>query len=237
LKCQQLLANQAIQATILAGRLKKVAGRADFRLSISLRAVEGSGMRGQRLAKVGWLTVAVTASGWGQQPEIAVKLENTNAVPMEVLAQARYTAERIYAGIGVTLKWRGPAKVEVRMQFDYDVPANVHPGAMGYAKPYADTGTRIHILMDHLPSVLMGKADPAWYKGAVLGHVMAHELAHVLYVGHSDSGVMKARWDERDFAEMKTRPLAFRIEDAESIRAGVASRLIANGLARAFLEP
>jgi len=192
-------------------------------------------MRSQWLASIGWFAVA--AHTWAQQPEIGIKLENTNAVRMPVLAQARATAERIYSGSGVNLKWSGPAKIEIRMQFDYDLPANVHAGSLGYSQPFAQTGTRIHILMNHLPGVVIGKGDPDWYKGAVLGHAMAHELAHVLYVEHSDSGVMKARWDERDLAEMKTRPLAFSAEEAEIIRAGVASRLAAYGRARVVVEP
>jgi hypothetical protein len=46
-----------------------------------------------------WM-VAVAAHRWGQQLEIAIKLENTNAAPMPVLAQARGTMERIYSATG-----------------------------------------------------------------------------------------------------------------------------------------
>jgi hypothetical protein len=63
--------------------------------------------------------------------------------------------------------------------------------------------------------------------GALLGHVLAHELAHVLEAStrHSEAGVMKARWDNRDLEQMSMRPLSFSAEDAASIQSGLAITL------------
>ena len=36
------------------------------------------------------------------------------------------------------------------MQFDSGLPEWWHPGALGYSMPYAQTGTRIHVLVDRL---------------------------------------------------------------------------------------
>ena len=103
------------------------------------------------------------------------------------------------------------------------VAAGVHPGAMGYAMPYGKTGTSIHILLDRV--LCAGSQKLA---GVLLGHVMAHELGHVLegISRHSDSGVMKAHWDNQDFDEMLSRPLSFSSADIDLIQMGVA------GLAR-----
>jgi hypothetical protein len=89
------------------------------------------------------------------------------------------------------------------MQFDTGVAAGVHPGAMGYAMPYGKAGTRIHILLDRV----LG-AGSQRLAGVLLGHVMAHELGHVLegISRHSDSGLMKAHWDDHDFDQHRRVP-------------------------------
>jgi hypothetical protein len=60
-----------------------------------------------------------------------------------------------------------------------------------------------------------------------LGHVLAHELAHVLqgFTHHSKAGVMKARWDNGDLEQMARQPLSFSAEDAAAIRSGLAKIL------------
>ena len=179
-----------------------------------------------RLVRMGWLTVAMAAGASGQQQQITVGLENALIVPFAVLAQAQATASRIYAAIGVNLTWRSNGKGEISMQFDTGVAATDHPGAMAYAAPYAQGGTRIHVLIDRLQDPRSPRLS-----GLYLGHVMAHELGHVLegISRHSDSGVMKARWDATDFEQMAFRPLSFSDADVELIRSGVARRMARPG--------
>jgi hypothetical protein len=90
---------------------------------------------------------------------------------------------------------------------------------MGYAMPYGKAGTRIHILLDRVRG-----AGSQKLAGVLLGHVMAHELGHMLegISRHSDSGVMKAHWDDDDFDQMVVRPLSFSSEDSDLIQIGVA---------------
>jgi hypothetical protein len=181
-------------------------------------------MTAQRLVEIGCLAL-VAAGSWAQELTIGVKLENTNMVPMPLLAQAQATATRIYAGIGVKLTWSNRRNAQIRIQFDDSATPSLHPGALGYALPYCKGGTRIHLLVDRVSNhlLVLSKTTPSWYAGTVLGHVMAHELGHVLEasVRHADSGVMKARWDDRDFSEMQSHPLAFDVAEVELIRIGV----------------
>jgi hypothetical protein len=91
------------------------------------------------------------------------------------------------------------------------------------ALSYVQTGTRIHVLVDrlHVPvSKPLGRA--------LLGHVLAHELAHVLqgFTHHSEAGVMKARWENGDMEQMTRRPLAFSAQDAAAIRSGLAKIVV-----------
>ena len=54
---------------------------------------------------------------------------------------------------------------------------------------------------------------------AVLGHVLAHEITHILegIRQHSASGIMKAWWDYQDLADMAWKPLGFEAHDVDLI--------------------
>ena len=172
--------------------------------------------------KLHFTVLIAAAAGWAQPQEVTVHLVKDELVPLTVLLQAKRTATWLYGGIGVKLKWSSTGKNGVSMQFDSGLLERFHPGALGYSMPYAQTGTRIHVLVDrlHLPvSKPLG--------GALLGHVLAHELAHVLegFTHHSEAGVMKARWDNGDLEQMTRRPLSFSAQDAAAIRSGLAKIL------------
>ena len=191
------------------------AADADSRWAIPLKTVEAIGMRIEGLAVV----LVVAAGTWGQDQEVAVHLVKGELVPLTVLLQAERTATWIFAGTGMKLKWSTGGKDGLFIQFDAGLQEGFHPGALGYATPYAQTGTLIHVLVDRL-RVPMSKPLAA----ALLGHVLAHELAHVLEASthHSEAGVMKARWDNRDLEQMSIRPLSFSAEDTASIQSGLA---------------
>jgi hypothetical protein len=165
------------------------------------------------------LAPAAVSEAWGQEQEVAVHLVKEELAPLTVLIEAKRTATRIYAGIGVKLKWSGSGKEELSIQFETGQPSGLHPGALGYAMPFAQSGTCIHVLIDRLD---LSVTKPL--RAALLGHVIAHELAHVLegFPRHAEAGVMKARWDNHDLEQMLVEPLSFSAEDAMSIRLGVA---------------
>jgi hypothetical protein len=59
-----------------------------------------------------------------------------------------------------------------------------------------------------------------------LAHVLAHEITHILQgvSRHSESGVMKATWDQRDFEKMAWKPLTFTERDVMLIHFGLEAR-------------
>jgi hypothetical protein len=57
----------------------------------------------------------------------------------------------------------------------------------------------------------------------LLGHVLAHEIVHVLQgiELHSAGGLMKARWENRDYADMQRARLKLTQDDIDLIDRGV----------------
>jgi hypothetical protein len=61
------------------------------------------------------------------------------------------------------------------------------------------------------------------YAASVLGHVIAHEITHILQgaVWHSEQGIMKAQWSRADFMAMIGKPLQFTEEDVVRMQRGL----------------
>ena len=166
-------------------------------------------------------------SGISQPPATGVivyVVQGSN--PVSVLGRAERTVVEIFASIGVPVVFRnGQARaaertsVSIEMQLDNGaVPPEFHPGAMAYATPFANAGTRIHILCRR---VLNPPRDDG--SGVFLGHVMAHEIAHVLEGTdhHAAEGVMKGQWENADIRRMLSGPLPFDTTDADLIHAAL----------------
>jgi hypothetical protein len=131
--------------------------------------------------------------------------------------RARVVATDIFAGIGVKLAWRLPGNCPadgIVITFSNDTPASVFPGALAYAMPYE--GKHTVVFYDRVKDQM----------GTVLGHVIAHEVTHILQgvIRHSESGVMKANWTGADYQAMTWKPLEFTREDIDIINCGLERR-------------
>jgi hypothetical protein len=73
---------------------------------------------------------------------------------------------------------------------------------------------------------------PPGVRSALLAHVLAHEITHVLQGGdrHSETGIMQAHWTAKEIGRMASNPLSFTPEDIELINKGLAMRDVATSL-------
>jgi hypothetical protein len=108
---------------------------------------------------------------------------------------------------------------DVFVRFSTHTSLETKPGALASAQPYE--GTHIEVFYDRIAEDVEMRGRPS-----LLGHVLAHELTHLLQgvSQHSSSGLMKANWNDRDFQEMYWKPLALSATDLTLIRAGMARR-------------
>ena len=180
-----------------------------------------------------------TASADPAEPlRITVHVHDYAHVPPAILARAEDEAARIYRAAGVALEW-----------VDESTPsARLHPATMGHSD------LNINILSSEMTKGkrtaedAMGAAtgDPeargrlayVFYARVanmariarktidpILGHVIAHEIGHLLLPqnSHSPSGVMRATWDSRQTRLAVNGLLRFTPEQAELIRSRVSS--------------
>ena len=185
-----------------------------------------------------WLVAMAVAAGMGVQAEecrpgvqLLTVYTLTEGVPSDVLGRAKYMAGKVLAGADVTVKWaKGERPRDAQQEFcgerltiafDAKAAPGYAPQAMAFTRMNAGSSTEIHIFYDRV-SVFPDRARMPEF----LGHVLAHEIAHVLegVSRHSSDGVMKARWGERDCAELVRNPLPFAAEEVELIRSHFVGR-------------
>lgn len=153
---------------------------------------------------------------------------DNGAVPPRVLHLAEGIADGMFATAGVRIEWRGHSPEGSRLPggalaigLAVHTPATFLPGALAFARVYE--GVHIHVFCDRLERLAPGVKLAA----PLLGHVLVHEITHMLegIDRHSETGVMKAHWNARDYADMAANPLPFTPVDVTLIQLGLAARV------------
>ena len=164
------------------------------------------------------------AKGHGQIPNYVVMVclnPGGNAVTM---FRGEGAATQVLKQAGIRLEWRVAesncaAGKGLVVTVSSSTPKDLHPGALAYALPFE----RIHIVLfyDRVLDAVRANTVPA-----LLGHVLAHEIVHILegVSVHSASGVMKERWNNQDYADMQRGGLKFTEDDLELIAHGLKWR-------------
>ena len=191
------------------------------------------------------VTAGDSRRGSGEKPipDVVVYVADSNVVPASVLLQAEATATRMFAGIGLKLRWRerrpgrsgeaagspcaaGRTK-EIGVRMAARKPATASSEAFASANPYAREDEQITLFYGELHEATrhQPRLEPM-----VMAHILVHELTHVLQgvARHSEAGVMQAHWTPRDYADMERNPLKFTGDDTDLVHLAMAKNQFAS---------
>lgn len=173
--------------------------------------------------------VAVLVSGTGawaahtNKPVVTVCIIPDGNMKTVLLGQA--TASRIFERVGIQLKWRNTPRSCVELgnsivvTISHDTSQDQHRRALAYATVVE--GSHIAVHLDRVLNLVPSGEQPR-----LLGYVLAHEIAHIVQgvERHSASGIMKAYWNNPDYADMQGDFLSFAQEDISLLQRGVDRR-------------
>ena len=157
------------------------------------------------------------------RPHISVHVVADARVPRDVVERAKPEMARIYQHIGIDVVFVDEPSADTITVRVVDRPLrDANGAAMGVAPR---SGNQI----GRLAYAFYGRVDVYARQHAkpvaqVLGHVMAHELGHLLlpYGSHAKSGIMTAAWDRKQIEQIGRGWLSFTSEQEEAIRARVS---------------
>jgi hypothetical protein len=161
----------------------------------------------------------VTGNGAGKPTVLACLNPGANAT---VVVRAQGYANRLFDEMGVRLRWEGDVRRcagGIVITLAENTPASTHSGDLAYAWPYERP--RAVVFFDRVRAAVPPGGVPA-----LLAHVLAHEIVHILQgvARHSESGLMKKRWDYADYVEMQRRSLRIAPDDLLLIERGLNLR-------------
>ena len=188
------------------------------------------------LALLGGLSGRAEAQSTGT---LRFKVQDYVGISHLGMADAMKTATAIYAAIGVEVGWtyrcfsRCGGKVEVARKPSVDEAMDltifIHPDAMTSATfprsvlGSAPTGSAVAYAF--FERVVEFAFNRKVLVETVLGHVIAHEVGHLLLrEGHTERGLMREEWFKRDLELARTGRLGFTPEQGARIRAQLAQK-------------
>ena len=164
----------------------------------------------------------LVSAGDESRLQISIHVVADARVPRDVVERAKPETARIYQHIGVDVVFvdePSAGTITVRV---VETPMKEAKGsAMGVApRNGSQIGRLVYAFYGRVDSYARQHAKPV---AQVLGHVMAHELGHLLlpHGSHAKSGIMTAEWDRKQIEQIGRGWLSFTREQAEAIRARV----------------
>ncbi len=177
---------------------------------------------------------------------ITVRVYNYAQVPGGALAGAKSVASQIYRHAGIETAWvdcpcgeneipkypdcakvpHGPTVLQVKLLSQAnvrDLPIPRHDFGMALLGNNNEFAFASSVFFHHVENLAeKGVASPA----VILGHVLAHEVGHLLLGrgSHSRRGIMRVPWDKRQLRRANEGRLRFTPAEMARIRKGVLAR-------------
>jgi hypothetical protein len=163
---------------------------------------------------------------------LTVSVHNDANVPAGDMASAENTASRIFGEAGLVVKWivcsptqdttrqfcneaEFPSHLHVRI---VSQPRNATTSTLGISYLAADgTGCYSDVFFSRIIDLHSSSGQNI---GPILGHVMAHEIAHLLLGinSHSPFGIMRAQWQKEELLKAAKGELLFTMEESRVMR-------------------
>jgi hypothetical protein len=167
----------------------------------------------------GLLSLGQTAFAGQQAPvTVTVAVYDYVRVPRGIVREAQEVATRIYAEIGVTLEWTNPAEVSAnnadsatrKSLFTSMLLINLLSPSMEARCAAPEGVVGVTALGGRVAQVLFSRVISLAMKSRkgvdqILGHVMAHELGHLLLPlsSHSKTGLMGTHLQMADLGRLR----------------------------------
>jgi len=187
-----------------------------------------------------WVFGTAAAGPDAQDGECSVSVHANVGPGMSegILLHAELRSPATFREIDVEVRWRtgsvqaNPADnacgAPTLVQLENGGGVRAASEALSPATPFAQSGTRINVLLDRLVAYRNENLETA-----ILAHVLAHEITHILgrENRHSANDAMRVHWDIADYQRMKSHSFPFAPEDVELIRRGIAKRILKSAAA------
>ena len=153
-----------------------------------------------------------------------VRVRDLAGLTGDSLRRAELAATYVLSGVGIDAVW-------VLCTPDHEEPRCADPGLRSRPRALAIAavaegaqGSRVYIVYERVEA--LARESPEVDASVLLGYVVAHEIGHLLLGSHSHSatGIMQARWFQRELHQMATGDLLFTPSEHIRLHAALLAR-------------